>query len=69
MMPIREYERGFVQHLIPWRRVLWMTAILALLVPTVLVLGLQEAMGVALPSAFELVLLGLTLAIWAMGFC
>jgi len=67
MMAIREYEGRFVQRLVPWRRVLWITAILALLVPTALVLGLQEAMGVALPFAFELVFLGLTFVIWAVG--
>ena len=67
MMPIREFESWFAQQLVPWRRVLWMTAILALFVPTALVLGLQEAVGVALPFAFEIVVLGLTFAIWASG--
>jgi len=67
MMAIPEYESRFAQRLVPWRRVLWIAAILALLGPTVLVLGLQQAMGIALPFAFELVFLGLTFAIWAMG--
>jgi hypothetical protein len=67
MMPIRYYEDRFVQRLVPRRRVLWITAILAFLVPTVLALGLQEAKGVALSFSFELVFLGLILAIWAMG--
>ena len=67
MMPIREFESWFAQQLVPWRRVLWMTAILALFVPTALVLGLHEAVGVALPFAFEIVVLGLTFAIWASG--